>query len=66
MFESPTLVSTAEAADALGVSIKTITRWVTSKKLTPITRLPGKRGAMFFDGRDIEALLAQEPWEPAS
>ena len=66
MFDSQTLVTTAEAAAALDRSVKTVTRWVESGRLTPVKRLPGKRGAMFFDAADIEALLAQEPWEPAS
>lgn len=59
-------MTSAEAAEALGVSIKTITRWAASGKLEPVKRLPGKRGALIFASSDVEALLAREPWEPAS
>jgi len=65
MFDSETLVTSSEAAEALGVSVKTITRWVAAEKLSPVKRLPGKRGAMLFDSADIEALLAREPWDAA-
>lgn len=59
-------MTTAEAAEALDVSVKTVTRWVAAGKLTPIKRLPGKRGALIFAASDVEAILAREPWEPAS
>lgn len=63
MFDSETLVTSSEAAAALGVSVKTITRWVAAEKLSPVKRLPGKRGAMLFASADIEAILAREPWD---
>ncbi|MGW9159600.1 helix-turn-helix domain-containing protein [Microbacterium sp. NPDC055665] len=65
MTNEATFATTAEAAETLGVSVKTITRWVTAEKLTPVKRLPGKRGAMLFASADIEALLAHEPWDAA-
>lgn len=65
MTNEATFATTAEAAEALGVSVKTITRWVGSGKLTPVKRLPGKRGAMLFAGADIEAILAAQPWSAA-
>lgn len=58
-------MTTAEAADALGVSVKTITRWAASGKLPPVKRLPGRRGAMLFASEAVEALIAGEPWKPA-
>lgn len=58
-------MTSAEAADALRVSVKTITRWAASGKLTPVKRLPGKRGAMLFDSEQVAAIIAGEPWEPA-
>lgn len=63
MTNEATFATTAEAAQALGVSVKTITRWVAAEKLSPVKRLPGKRGAMLFDSADIEAILSREPWE---
>lgn len=65
MTNSPTFVTTSEAAAALGKSVKTITRWAASGKLTPVKRLPGRRGAMLFAAADIEAILAREPWDAA-
>lgn len=65
MFDSETPVTSAEAAAALNVSVKTITRWVASEKLKPVKRLPGRRGAFLFAGADIEAILAREPWDAA-
>lgn len=59
-------LTSAEAADALRVSVKTITRWAASGKLTVVKRLPGTRGAMLFDAAQVEAIIAGEPWEPAS
>jgi len=52
------MMTTAEVAAALGVSIKTVTRWVASERLTPVHRLPGLRGAMLFAAEDVEALRA--------
>lgn len=60
MFDSETLVTSSEAAAALGVSVKTITRWAASDKLVPAKRLPGLRGAMLFAATDVEALLARD------
>lgn len=64
--EATYAMTTAEAAEALGVSIKTVTRWAASGKLTPLKKLPGPRGAFIFNSGDVEALLAREPWAPAS
>lgn len=63
MFDTSQLMTSAEAADALRVSVKTITRWADSGKLTVVKRLPGKRGALLFDAAQVEAIIAGEPWE---
>lgn len=65
MFDNHTVVTSAEVADALGISVKTVTRWVASGKLTPVKRLPGKRGALLFAAAQVEAIIAGEPWERA-
>ena len=51
-----TLLTTKEAAAALGVAPQTIARWVDTGKLTPALRGPGVRGSMFFRDQDIDAL----------
>lgn len=48
-----TLLTTAEVADLLGVSIPTVNRWVRDGRLTPSQKLPGVRGANLFHADDI-------------
>lgn len=48
METSETLLTSQEAADILGVSVQTISKWVISGKLTPAKKLPGLRGAYLF------------------
>lgn len=47
------LVSTAWAAQALGVHSATIRRMVDRGELTPATKLPGLRGGYMFHQADI-------------
>lgn len=54
----PALVTTHEAAAALGCSPSTITRWVRSGQLVPAHQAPGLRGAFLFDREYIEQLAA--------
>ena len=49
-----TLITTAEVAQRLGVSIPTVNRWVRDGRLTPVQKLPGLRGANLFRAEDIE------------
>jgi excisionase family DNA binding protein len=42
------LLSTAEVADLLGVSVPTVTRWARDGRLKPETKLPGHSGAYVF------------------
>lgn len=50
------LLTTKEAAERLGVTVYTVARYAREGRLTPALRLPGIRGAMFFQPEDIEAL----------
>jgi len=50
------LITTAEAAELLGVHVGTVSRMVASGRLTPSFKVPGKTGAFLFDPTDVEAL----------
>lgn len=54
------LLSTAEAADAAGMSVATINRWADAGKLPVALRAPGIRGARFFRRKDVEAIARDE------
>jgi len=51
-----TLLTTKEAAAALGVAPQTIARWVDTGRIVPALRGPGLRGSMFFRAQDVDAL----------
>ena len=52
------LLGTTEAAEPLGVSVRTVHRLVTDGRLTPAAKLPGLRGAYLFATADVTALRA--------
>lgn len=54
------LVKTIDAADILGVSRWTLTRWVEAGKITPTVRVPGYRGAWLFERSALEEFAKQE------
>lgn len=54
--KNETLLTTSEVAAALGVSVQTVSRWVSIGRLQPIRKLPGLRGAFLFSPDDIAAL----------
>jgi excisionase family DNA binding protein len=51
------LLSTAEAADRLGVSVRTVTRWAESGRLPVAHRMPGVTGAMLFEESAVDSLV---------
>ncbi len=51
-----------EAAAALGVSTSTVARMADAGKLRVVRPASHRR----YVAADVEALIAQEPWEPAS
>lgn len=50
------LLTTAQVADELGKTPRTVQRMVTSGALVPAATLPGKTGAHLFDPADVERL----------
>lgn len=47
------LMSTAQTAEHLGITVQTVARWVTNGKLSPALKAPGQRGAYFFNADEI-------------
>lgn len=56
MSAQETLLTTQEAANRLGVSVQTVSRWVNDGKLTPALKAPGIRGPMFFRADDVDEM----------
>lgn len=56
MSKPETLLTSREAANRLGISVQTISRWVNEGKLTPALKAPGLRGPSFFRAEDVDAL----------
>ena len=54
----PKFLSTAQVAQAKGVSVRTVVRWVDSGRLTPVVKMPGETGAYVFDPADVEAMAS--------
>ncbi len=52
------LIPTAEVAELLGVSVRTVNRWADTERLTPVVVAPGPKGARLFDRRDVALLKA--------
>jgi excisionase family DNA binding protein len=52
-------LTTAAAADRLGVNPRTISKWVRQGRLTPAAKLEGVRGAFLFDPEDIDRLAGE-------
>lgn len=58
------LLTTQQAAERLGVSRRTLTRWVESGKLAIADRLPGETGAFLFEPAALDRFLSEpEPSE---
>lgn len=50
------LMPTAVVARRLGVHVRTVHRFVKAGQITPAVKVPGHRGALLFDPRDVELL----------
>lgn len=55
---NPELVSTAQAAELLDVTVPTVTRWVADNRLKPVFKGDGLRGAFVFTKSEIERFRA--------
>ena len=51
-----THLTTAQAAEALGVSVRTVHRMVAAGTLTPTMKLPGTTGAYLLDAAEVRNL----------
>ena len=51
------LITTAQAADMLGCSIKTVLRWAERGDLPVAVQLPGLRGPRMYRLADVQALV---------
>lgn len=58
--DAPTMMTTRQAADHLGRSIRYVIRLVETQRLEPVTKLPGLRGAYLFAAADITALADEK------
>ena len=54
--EDKSLITTAEAALLLGVTVSTVNRMAARGELTPVVKGAGLRGARHYDRADVEKL----------
>ena len=52
-------LGTAEAAQILGIEVRTVHRMVADGRLRPAMKLPGKTGAYVFARVEVERLAAE-------
>jgi hypothetical protein len=53
------MITTAEAAEQLGIDVAKFHRLVSKHRIDPARQLPGLRGAMLWDASAIEALRTE-------
>jgi predicted site-specific integrase-resolvase len=53
------LIGSTESCRILNVDKATLSRWVTSGRITPAHKLPSRNGAYLFRRADIKALAEQ-------
>lgn len=56
----PELITSAAAADLLGIDRSTLSRWVADGRIKPFWQSPTTNGARLFRRREILALAAAE------
>ena len=60
------LLTSAEAAERLGIDRGTLTRWVQSGRIARAAKLPGKRGPALFDPAEVDRVRAASQEQAAS
>lgn len=58
MSDAADLLTTAQVADLLGVTVATVNRWALLGKATPVRKLPGPTGAYLYERAEVDALVA--------
>jgi hypothetical protein len=53
-------LTTAQAAEMVGVNVQKLFRLIAREGIAPVFEAPGKRGAKFWNPRDIERLIASD------
>lgn len=53
------MMTTAEAAERLGVRPETVTRWAKRGLIKPVHKVPGLRGALIFAAAEVERVAAE-------
>lgn len=53
------LITTAQAAEKVGVSVRTVIRWVEAGDLAAAQKLPGATGAYLFDEDAVDDFIAK-------
>lgn len=64
--QAPELVTTAQAAKTLGVSVWTVLRLARSGRLVAVHKLPGRTGALLFDASAVAELAPKTDAEVAA
>lgn len=59
-------ITTAQAADILGCSRRTIARMVAAGRLTPVLKFPGWRGGYLFTPAEVEQARDEQARAKAS
>lgn len=52
------LLSTAEAAERIGVSVRTLNRMAEDGRIVPAAKAPGLRGGYLYDPAEVERVAA--------
>ena len=53
------LLSTAEAAERIGVSVRTLNRMAEDGRITPAAKAPGLRGGYLYEPAEVERVAAE-------
>lgn len=59
MRTSGDLLTTAEAAIEIGISVPTVLRWAKSGRLEPFRKIPGRTNPYMFDRAEVSRVAAE-------